>query len=207
MNKNILVGGMGVLVGLLVSSTILMLAETSQNSATENILRTEIMTPPESARLYSYVATAYHEALVKTQSEAEAGLVVRDVINKIVPTHTEATNNIFEEISKADQVTASAEAMEVQNKLFSRLETDGKNDVWAGERPSGDEYWTGENPFEQNAKNWEQWIVEGIDFEVSPPPVHGGPEHQTALRQVKEAAVNRTPEQGSAVNFWGGVPG
>jgi hypothetical protein len=174
---------------------------------TEDIVRSEKIAPPESARLYAYVSTAYFEVLSKTNSTDEASIVTRDIINKIKPDHKEKTEAKLVELSKNSAEKLSSQAKEVFDKLAYRSETDGLTLVWDGVIPTGEEIWNGKNPLKPAAKDWQRWIVEGVDFVVPLPPKWGSEEHKAALAEVKSAAINRTTEQSAAINFWGGVPG
>ena len=73
----------------------------------------------------------------------------------------------------------------------------------------GAEYWlSNKSPFSPNADKLSRFILdERFDYKVPKPPAYNSQEFKDALNKVKEASENRTPEQGAAINFWGGVPG
>jgi hypothetical protein len=173
----------------------------------QQVVREAPVTPPRSARFYAYVATAYHNTLEQTGSEAEAGVVVRDIINHLVPAKESQTNAQFEEIVGNEEVVLSDKAQTVKDELLARAETDGASNKWDGVRPQGEQYWVGDKPLEPAATTWQRWIIASTTFEVPPPPAWGSEEHAENVALVKAAAMARTNEQAAAVNFWGGVPG
>lgn len=177
---------------------------------TEDIVREKKPTPVESARLYAYVATAYGKTLSTTKSSAEASLVAREVLNALLPANREKTDNFFQKNTdpNKDPTILSSEAEKIKEELLKRIANDGFTSVWDGTRPSGDMYWNGENPFTPLAGTWKRWIVSDADTIIVPPPVVWNSEiYKKELAVVKKASDERTPEQSSAVNFWGGAPG
>ncbi len=76
-------------------------------------------------------------------------------------------------------------------------------------KPKGDEYWASPvAPFSPNAGSGERFIVDfGFTYAVPPPPLYTSESYMSALKEVAEASLDRTPEQGAAINFWGGIPG
>lgn len=167
-------------------------------------------TPPESARLYAYTATAYFETLEATDSQAQAAIVTKKILDIILPEHVEENATFLETINGTAAEELSPEAQAIHDKLSERSQTDGfltdKNeDVF---RPTGEQYWIGEAPLSPAAMNWKTWaLTESDKPTVPPPPTWGGSEHQAALAEVKQATINRTAEQSAAINYWGGVPG
>lgn len=173
----------------------------------EDIVRQTKPTPPESSRLYAYVATAYADTLAHTDSPTEASVVVRDVLNTLVPRYVGTTTQFFMQ-KVGGEPGLSDEAEKVREDLLARARRDGASIAWDGTRPEGTEYWEGKNPFSPNAGSWERWVTTSEDtFNIPPPPAWGSEEHKAALSVVKNAAAARTPEQRAAINFWGGVPG
>jgi len=77
------------------------------------------------------------------------------------------------------------------------------------DRPVGEEYWNSPRaPFSPNAKDGSRFIIdEGFTYTVPPPPEFMSSLYMEELEKVKEASLNRTPEQSEAINFWGGIPG
>lgn len=222
LKSNLNVGIVGVLVGVLLATFVSnftsaekQVSEESPQTLTsrlwmeytEDIVRSEKIAPPESARLYAYVATAYYEVLSKTESTNETSVVVRNIINNLKPNYKEKTNAKLAEIAISENVELSNQAKGIFEKLILRSETDGLSLVWDGVMPTGEEIWNGKNPLMPSAKDWQRWVVAGTDFGVPVPPKWGSEEHKAALSEVKTAALNRTVEQSAAINFWGGVPG
>ncbi len=77
------------------------------------------------------------------------------------------------------------------------------------ERPVGDAYWTSlVAPFSPNAGSGERFIIDSnFIYTVPEPPLFKSESYMSALKEVAEASLDRTPEQGAAINFWGGIPG
>lgn len=69
------------------------------------------------------------------------------------------------------------------------------------------EYWVGQNPFSPKISQYTRFLLKDFSYQVPPPPKYKSKEFYDGLNAVKEAASNRTTEQGALVNFYGGVPG
>ena len=182
----------------------------SWHEHTQSIVIDSQPTPPESARLYAYVATAFHQTLEATGSVEEASLATRDVLNMVAPEYVESTNDFFSELTGTDEVTLSEEASEISEALRTRAQTDGfvavaDTDI---ERPTETEFWIGEEPLSPAALAWESWVLrEENDPSAPVPPIHGSEEHQAALAEVKESTITEGPQRVAAINFWAGGPG
>lgn len=175
---------------------------------TEDIVRETKPTPPASARLYAYVATAYSDSLDASNSSIEASYVVSEVLNKLHPEYRERTARVLKKANGIVEEEISDGSSMVLSSLIERTENDGFANEWNGERPTDQEYWVGENPLSPEAVTWKRWaLTEEDDFEIAPPPAWNSEELQTATEAVKQAALARTPEQAAAINFWGGTPG
>lgn len=175
---------------------------------TEDIVREKKHSPVESARLYAYVATAYGQTLSATKSSAEASIVARDVLDSLVSDFRQKTDDFFEKNIDTQATALSLEAEKIKKDLLTRIESDGFASVWDGARSEGDMYWDGQNPFTPLAGTWKRWIVSEEDaLVVPPPPVWNSETYKQELALVKKMSDERTPEQSSAVNFWGGAPG
>lgn len=179
----------------------------------QDIVREDEPAPPESARLYAFVSSAYAQTFDAGGSMYEASAVTRDILNALYPSYSTQTDATFSMAvgrnrGKEEEKELSPEAIEVREKLLERMKHDNFANTWDGVRPDGDEIWTGRDPLSPVAKTWLRFIVQSSDsIEVPAPPVWGSEEHQDALDVVKQAALLRTPQQDAAANFWGGVPG
>lgn len=166
----------------------------------EGLVKEKKPAPTESARVYAYVATAYYDVLTNasgTENKAE-----------------EAGKYFAENILGATStVTLSEENKLILKDLLLRLENDGfKNTELGYKMPKGENFWIDRDqnpktPFTPNAGKWERWNINDFNYEVPKPPKYNSEEYTSALEKVKVAAEDRTPEQGAAVNFWGGIPG
>jgi hypothetical protein len=69
------------------------------------------------------------------------------------------------------------------------------------------EYWIGEDPFSPKISQYPRFLLKNFSYQVPPPPKFKSPEFYQGLKEVNEAAKNRTTEQSALINFYGGVPG
>lgn len=84
-----------------------------------------------------------------------------------------------------------------------------KNDNPEIEIPAGEALWASpEKPFSPHAGEGTRFIVdENFTYQVPLPPEFKSELYNKNLEEVAQASLNRTPEQGAMINFWGGVPG
>ncbi len=163
----------------------------------EVLVREKKPAPTESALLYAYVATAYYDTFVITNSTTTSALAARHIADRFFA----PTSSII--LNKEESIFVDT--------LLARMKTDGR-EKFAYNKPKGEYVWVDRDnnpktPFTPNAGTWKRWNVGGVNFETSPPPVYLSKEYGDALKVVKETAEVRTSEQSAAVNFWGGVPG
>ncbi len=166
----------------------------------ENIVKEKKPAPTESARVYAYAATAFYETLKETNNLEKA----------------KATSNYFAEKLLNSTSTVNVESLlylKVFKMLNERIENDGyKNTALGYDMPKGNNFWVDRDnnpktPFTPTAGRWQRWSIDNFNYTVPVPPKYNSAEYIGALEKVREASENRTPEQGAAINFWGGVPG
>jgi hypothetical protein len=176
-----------------------------------DIVKLNKPTPPEAARFYAMVTSTYYDVLVKTNSQRQAFLASELLIFNLYPDVNSRAEILSYLQSRGIGLFVSdlgdTGRTYVQNML-KRVEEDSKQASLV--QLVGEEFWFedqgGKKPLSPNAGSWKKWIVED-GFSVPPPPAYMSVSYQTALRQVKEAAQNRTPEQERLIKFWSGVPG
>ena len=166
----------------------------------EELVKEKKPAPTESARVYAYTTTAFYEILKETNSIEKAKMSANYFAEKILgATSTVNLENILE--------------IKTFKTLTERLENDGyKNTVLGYDVPKGESFWIDRDnnpktPFTPTAGNWQRWAVNGLDYKVPEPPKYNSVEYMKALEKVRDVSENRTPVQGAAINFWGGVPG
>lgn len=165
---------------------------------TEKLVIEKKPAPTESSLAYAYAATTYFNVLKETGNKVTAEKASKYISEKILG----ATSTVENDLNSS-----------VLDDMLKRLNNDGHLKTSLGySMPKGDWVWVDRDtsprtPFTPNAGTWERWVVKGISFEVPQPPKYKSEEYLQALEQVRVASENRTPEQGAAVNFWGGIPG
>ncbi len=164
----------------------------------ENLVKEKKPAPTESALVYAYAATTYYNVLLETGSETVAESSAKYVIENFL----HATSTVeYQDGPKA------------LRDILLRMENDGHLKANLGyNTPTSSWAWIDRDnnpktPFTPNAGKWKRWVTEGRVFTVPPPPKFMSSEYLQAVREVEAAAEKRTPSQGSAINFWGGVPG
>jgi len=96
--------------------------------------------------------------------------------------------------------------------VLARGAVDLTNLVWTGTVPTGAGRWVNSPPPAQPvAPRWGEargWLLSsGDQFRPAPPPVYNSAEFLTALAEVKNATVARTPAQLAIAQFWQGGSG
>ncbi len=166
----------------------------------EDLVKEKKPAPTESARVYAYVSTAFYETLKETNNLEKAKMSANYFAEKLLS----ATNTV--DIN-------SISNLKTFKTLTERLENDGyKNTVLGYDIPKGDNFWIDRDnnpktPFTPTAGKWQRWAVNELDYKVPEPPRYNSIEYMKAIEKVREVSENRTPIQGAAINFWGGVPG
>jgi hypothetical protein len=175
----------------------------------EDLVRADKPTPPESARLYAYVAEAY--ALARAgYDETVATEATRLVLRAVSPANADKIDAFAGTISRP--ATLPPAVRSIVDQLVERSTHDGWVEDAAADRtaPIGDGFWrsAGAGPFSPTAGRWQRWLVPvGTGYEVPPPPGFGSPEYQHELDMVHAAVQARDARWVAQINFWGGAPG
>jgi hypothetical protein len=176
---------------------------------TQDLVRTDKLTPPESARLYAYVAEAY--ALARAgDDESVATEAARLVLRAVSPANADKIDAFARTISPSEPLPSSVQT--IVDQLLDRSTHDGWVEDAAADRtpPEGDGFWrsAGVGPFSPTAGRWLRWLVPaGAGYEVPPPPDFGSSEYQQQLDMVHAAVQARDARWVAQINFWGGAPG
>jgi membrane-associated phospholipid phosphatase len=89
----------------------------------------------------------------------------------------------------------------VAEQVIARGKADGSDVAWDGTMPSGDGYWTGENPILPTAGSWQPWLMtSGDQFLPAPPPAYDSDQMQLELTALKE--MTPTFAHTAAAYFW-----
>jgi hypothetical protein len=185
-----------------------------------DIVRETKPTPPEAARFYATVSTVYFNGLQESkklgydqkQTQEYTNLLMLHLFEHLYPSKNASTtkfaidNNIS---SKMDFGMKTEEQVFKEFDILSQVSQryDFDNRQKNTKKFTGPEYWTGTDPLSPSAPNWERWNISSTTFQIVPPPKYLSEEYMQSLKQVHEAAQNRTTEQSALINFWGGVPG
>jgi hypothetical protein len=176
---------------------------------TEDLVRADKPTPPESARLYAYVSEAY--ALARASNDDTiATEAARLVLRAVSPNNADKIDAFARTISPP--VTLPPAVQSIVDQLIERSTRDGWAEDAAADRtpPEGDGFWrsAGAGPFSPTAGRWQRWLVPiGTGYEVPPPPAFGSPEYQKQLDTVQAAVRARDAQWVARINYWGGAPG
>lgn len=176
---------------------------------TQDLVRADKPTPPESARLYAYVADAYALARVNND-DATATEAARLVLRAVSPTNAEKIDAFAASI--APSATLPPAVGSVVDQLIERSSHDGWAEDATADRapPVGEGFWrsAGAGPFSPTAGRWRRWLLpEGTGYDVPPPPVFGSAEYQRQLETVRAAVQVRDARWVAQINYWGGAPG
>jgi hypothetical protein len=176
---------------------------------TQDLVRTDKPTPPESARLYAYVAEAY--ALARAgHNETIATEAARLLLRTVSPQNADKIDDFALTISPS--ATLPAAVRSIVDQLIDRSTHDGWAEDAAADRtpPNGDGFWrsAGAGPYSPTAGQWQRWLVPvGTSYDVPPPPSFGSTEYQQQLDIVHAAVQARDARWVAQINFWGGAPG
>jgi hypothetical protein len=176
---------------------------------TQDLVRADKPTPPESARLYAYVAEAY--ALARTgYDETVATEAARLVLRAVSPNNADKIDAFARMIGQPATLPSAVQSM--VDQLIERSSRDGWAEDAAADRtpPEGDGFWrsAGVGPFSPTAGRWQRWLVPtGTGYVVPTPPAFGSPEYQQQLDMVQAAGQVRDAQWVARINYWGGTPG
>jgi membrane-associated phospholipid phosphatase len=89
----------------------------------------------------------------------------------------------------------------VAEQVITRAMTDLSDVEWDGTMPTGDGYWTGENPILPGSGSWKTWVLtSGDQFRPPPPPAYDSELMQVELDALK--AITPTFATIAAAYFW-----
>jgi PAP2 superfamily len=176
---------------------------------TQELVRADKPTPPESARLYAYVAEAYALARVNND-ETIATEAARLVLRAVSPTNADKIDAFAASIVPPAPLPPAVGR--VVDQLIERSGHDGWAEDAAADRtpPVGDGFWrsSGAGPFSPTAGRWQRWLLpEDTVYDVPPPPAFGSVEYQQQLDMVRAAVQARDARWVARINYWGGAPG
>jgi hypothetical protein len=171
----------------------------------EGLVKKNKPTPPESSRIYAYIATVFSETL--EQSSIYNALVnTKNITIELFPNDKKTIEEEYKKLlqeNKAGILNAT-----IFEKYKSRIDQDGHDLVWDGIITTGDALWVKDkkDPFSPRAGEWKRWLVDQ-PLRVDNPPVHDSVQDKKEIEIVKEAVRTRTADDVAKINKWGGVPG
>jgi membrane-associated phospholipid phosphatase len=90
---------------------------------------------------------------------------------------------------------------QVAEQVIAYAQQDDALDPWDGVIPTGDGYWTGENPVAPNAGQWQTWVLaSGDELRPGPPLAHDSPELAAELQEVVN--ITRTWQLNQRAAWW-----
>lgn len=97
-----------------------------------------------------------------------------------------ADSRVLAGASFPSDVAAGLElGQQVAEQVIARAEEDNLIEPWDGVIPTGDGYWTGENPVEPTGGQWQTWVLaSGDELRPDQPPAFDSPEMATDLQEV-----------------------
>jgi hypothetical protein len=183
------------------------------NQITTDLARGAGLPPPRFARVYALTHVAIHDALAAGShryrggfdSDAVAAGAASTVLAYLFPSQADQVAGLAAQRVKRGSAAARAfvfgqavGSLVVEYGMLDRSDT-----PFTGAMPSGDGLWTGTNPVLPMCGTWKCWIIESGDaIQPEPPYLYGSPEDLAEVEVVREAALNRTPEQIAAVHKW-----
>ncbi len=94
----------------------------------------------------------------------------------------------------------------VAEQVIARAMTDGSDIAWDGAMPTGEGYWTGENPVLPGSGSWQTWVLDsGEQVLPPPPPAYDSEQMQIELNALK--TFTPTFATTAAAYFWQSPPG
>jgi membrane-associated phospholipid phosphatase len=89
----------------------------------------------------------------------------------------------------------------VAEQVITRARSDGSDVAWDGVMPTGNGYWTGENPVQPGSGSWKTWVLtSGDQFRPPAPPAYDSEQMQIELAALK--AITPTFATTAAAYFW-----
>lgn len=89
----------------------------------------------------------------------------------------------------------------VAEQVIARAMSDGSDAVWDSVMPTGDGYWTGENPVQPTAGSWQTWVLaSGDQLRPPAPPAYDSEQMQLEFDALK--AITPTFSTTAGAYFW-----
>jgi hypothetical protein len=206
---------------------------TSWNKLVFELGMKEKLSPPEYSRAYSLVQISIYDTLLAARNEITiVNLTAKEsltsafyvlsiseaaskVMNYLFPNEIDRIRNL--KYSQIDQFQVDHHTLiESGSKLGSKVgeavidhaKGDNSDLVWSGAVPrAGNCIWNGTNPIKPMAGFWKTYILKsGSQIQPHNPETCNSEEDALDLAQTYEAWRKRTPEQISAVHYWGDKP-
>jgi membrane-associated phospholipid phosphatase len=113
-----------------------------------------------------------------------------------------ANSRVLAGASFPSDVQAGLElGQQVAEQVIARAAADDALPAWDGVIPTGDGYWTGENPGLPTAGQYKTWVLaSGDELRAAPPPAYGSPELAAAHEEV--VAFTRTVQSTYRAVYW-----
>lgn len=179
----------------------------------EQVVAASRPSPPDSARIYAYVATAYAETLRVSQDDGAASRVTAAVLDALQPAQSAQTAAFADGLGADETLPQAAQA--VQSMLVERVKHDGfapdDRDAAMATLPAGPGRWirtSAGGPLAPQAGEWLRWVV-GADYDarVPPPPVYGSAAYNREIEIARSAQNNLTDSQREIAVEWSGSTG
>ena len=192
------------------------------NNLVTKITSEERLPPPTVSRIYTLTHVSIYDSLVVAQNEninskyfdIVLSYAAYTVLNSLFPAYsseiTLLRDNSFsavasKDISIKDLETSIMIGINVGEEVIDYAKNDNTDATWDNKIPIGDDcVWHGENPVLPMAGYWKTYILEsGAEVQPTPPFACNSLQDIKELDIVFQAAMNLTPEQITAVHYWG----
>lgn len=187
------------------------------NELTTNLAQKQKLSPPEFARAYTLVHIAiYNSILAKGDKITTTSLIpiisiaASRTLQHIFPNYSSMISLVRDkQISGYTQdvnitTKESQQADKVADDVWNNALSDNSNLLWNRQIPVGKCIWNGSHPVTPMAGSWKTYILKsGTEFQPTKPALCGSIVDIHELRQVYLASFHRSPEQISAVHYWG----
>lgn len=109
----------------------------------------------------------------------------------------------------SDVEAGAALGREVAARVLEHARTDGSDQPFSGDLPTGESAWRPtaprfiEEPFDPLAGEWSTWVLpSGEAHRPPPPPALSSAEFEEDLDELRSLPVNRTLDQANAARYW-----
>jgi hypothetical protein len=179
----------------------------------------EKLSPPEFARLYALVHISIYDSLLATQNfnntEFQNAVITNaaaGVLNYLFPSYSYKINQtkdiLISYLIGYYDGSLAQKGLQLGNRISQSVinysNYDTSNIVWKNKIPKGECIWNGTNPILPGAGFWKTYILKsGAEVQPIKPIPCNSPEYLLDLKITYDASVNRTPQQISAIHYWG----